>query len=358
MPSVLIPHQLTANIYVRELGRAYQALGCNVIYGSENLLECNVNPDLIHLQWPEELYRWRGLGRMEVRIESFLSSLAALKQRGAKLAWTVHNVAPHDHVDSAADHAVYQSIIDAADVLVHHCQVSSRLLRDRYRVAPEKLEVIVPHGNYAAYPNTVTRGDARRLLGLSPDAFVYLHFGQVRGYKGFGRLLTAFSRVKVKHKILLVAGQFDAITTRGYVFDRIFLAWKKRTIRGLLLNLREVPSEDVQLYFNASDCLVLGHGGGLNSGVAILGMTFGKVVVGPRIGCVEWVLEQGSNLLYEPGSLKALVHAMTAATSVNADECARKNTRAAESWKWTVFCTVVMSTLGIGTQNVTARISG
>ena len=53
---VLIPHRLGANIYVQQLGRAYQELGCSVVYGAENFVESNLEFDIIHLNWPEEIY--------------------------------------------------------------------------------------------------------------------------------------------------------------------------------------------------------------------------------------------------------------------------------------------------------------
>jgi len=345
--TVLIPHQTNANIYVRELGRGYQALGCDVIYGSENLLERNLTPDLVHLQWPEEQYRWRGEGEIDVRINQFLLSLAELKRRGSRIAWTVHNINPHDHVDSARDDAVYQTVIDEADLIVHHCPASTRLLQERYRVPPEKPVIVVPHGNYLAYPNDVTRNEARQRLGIAPDAFVYLHFGAIRGYKGLDTLFAAFEKVTVPSKMLVVAGQYDAITGRGQLYDRILMAWKKRTSRNFLLNPRQIPSKDIQLYFNAADCLVLSHSRGLNSGVAVLGMTFGKVVVGPQIGCIDWVLQAGKNLAYEAGNAAALAAAMNAASSVDLEDCARTNKLVAENWRWRDISETVISALKI-----------
>ncbi len=59
---LLIPHGITANIYIRELGRAYTDLGCHVIYHADNFFECSAVPEFLHLHWPEEQYRWHGDG--------------------------------------------------------------------------------------------------------------------------------------------------------------------------------------------------------------------------------------------------------------------------------------------------------
>jgi glycosyltransferase involved in cell wall biosynthesis len=345
MTTVLIPHQTGANIYVRELGRGYAASGCNVVYGSENLLEGNLTPDLVHLQWPEEQYRWRGEGTLDSRITRFLGALADLKQRGAKLAWTVHNIAPHDHVEDAADGNVYAQVINAVDLIVHHCEMSARLMTQRYPSARAKPHVVVPHGHYLAYPNAGDAPGARRKLGIPPERFVFLHFGQIRGYKGLDLLLAAFRRVGVPHKHLLLAGEYVEVTGRGMLKDRLVMAYAKRFSGNVSLWPKAVPSDEVQTYFNAANCVVLSHTRGLNSGVAVLGMTFGKLVIGPRIGCIESVLAQGPNLMFEAGNLHQLVAAMEGATGVDPAECQRRNREAAAGWAWDAMARAVLSRL-------------
>ena len=74
-------------------------------------------------------------------------------------------------------------------------------------------------------------------------------------------------------------------------------------------------------------------------------MTFGKVVVGPKIGCMDWVLKTGKNLVYEAGNVTALINAMNAASSVDLQDCARVNKLAAEDWNWRDFSEAVLSAL-------------
>lgn len=328
--SVLIPHGLGYNIYVRELGRAYAARGFEVAFGTSSLHSEKLRPALIHLQWPEEHYRWTGGGTPEALSEKFLQALRAWSSRGVKIAWTVHNIAPHEHVSSPLDRHVYQEVLSLASVVVHHCEVSRALLRERYAVPSGACEIVQPHGAYFGYPQRLDKVTARASLGVPPDAFVFLSFGRIRAYKGFDLLLDAYKRCDVRRKYLLVAGVYADQPRRG----RIRLALIKRFARRVQLLLHEIPDDEVQPLVAACDAVVLSHRAGLNSGVAVLGMTFGRVVVGPRTGCIASVLEQGTNVLYDAGDVGALTHALEEASRLDLDAAERANVGVAKTWTW------------------------
>ena len=340
---VLIPHSTDGNPYVRELGRAYQSLGWEVVFGAENLLELTIRPRLVHLHWPEAFYRWRKDDTPERQSQRFLDALDEIRRRGAKLVWTVHNIAPHEHSDSGLDKATYQGVIDRADLIVHHCPASITLLGESYRVPRTTPSVIAPHGNYChSYPPGATREIARRELKIPADAFVYLSFGLIRAYKGLDDLLAAFQRVRVPNKWLVVAGEYHSATTTGALRDKLMFAWTKRVSRRVRLHFRAVPPTQVQSFVNASDCIVLSHRYGLNSGVAILGMTFGKPVVGPNLGCIEWVLRAGRNLVFNAGDRDSLVECMERAATLDLPTVDAANRAVANSWSWTQMAKTVL----------------
>lgn len=347
MRTVLIPHQTNGNIYIRELGRAYAALGWQPIYGPENLLERNVRPDLLHLHWPEEFYRWRGEGAPAARAQHFLDSIRQLRAAGVPVAWTIHNLAPHDHQEGRIDAEVYHWIAQHADCIHHHCANSRQLLAARYAGPLSVRQIVVPHGHYFAYPNTVTREEARLRLGIAANARVFLQFGQIRGYKGLRLLLEAFDLLRLERKFLLVAGQYTAPTGSGALKERLSLAWRKRRTRDFLLHGRTIDSERIQDYLNAADCMVLSHTAGLNSGVAVLGMSFGKPMIGPELGCLDWVLRQGPNRTYPAGDARALAQAMQHVFDDPAwlTAAAHANRLAATRWQWEDIAGQVLSQL-------------
>lgn len=349
MRTVLIPHHTQGNIYIRELGRAYASLGWQPVYGAENLLECNLQPDLLHLHWPEELYRWRGEGALASRVRQLKASVQRLKDAGVPVAWTIHNLAPHDHKDEELDREVYDWIATRADCIHHHCEHSRNLLAQRYPATAQMRQIVVPHGHYLSYPNETSQQEARRKLGIPARARVLLQFGQIRGYKGLDLLLQAFDALKLERKFLLVAGQYSAPSGPNAWRERLGLAWRKRTSSNFLLHGRSIDSDRIQDYVNAADAMVLSHTSGLNSGVAILGMSFGKPMVGPELGCLGWVLGQGPNLTYAPGDAKALTAAMHALFQ-DPDQLARMgedNRNAAARWRWEDLASGVLNSLDL-----------
>lgn len=331
---LLLPHGISSNIYVRELGRAYERQGVDVVYHADNLAEGSVPVDYIHLQWPEEQYRWTGSGTPEARATQFLKRLDHFLHAGARLIWTVHNLAPHEFFDAPLDRRIYQEVIDRAHVILHHCEHSKTRLAEMYRMADATAQIVVPHGHFLAYPHGVGKEEARRRLGLPPDAFVYLQFGQVRAYKGLDLMLKAFSRAKVPRKLLLVAGRFSPARDGNRLSERLRMRWIRHAVPNIRMHLNEIPNDDVQLYLEASDVMVLSHRAGLNSGAAVLGMTFGKLVIGPDLGCLSSVLAMGCNLVYPAGDVEHLAAAMERATQLDLGKASALNSAVAAGWDW------------------------
>jgi glycosyltransferase involved in cell wall biosynthesis len=329
--TVMLPHRAMRNIYVRELGRGYLSLGIQPIFGEAYLFESDLIPDILHLHWPEEVYRSLQDGGFDEHVDRFLARLDRLRASGTRIVWTVHNLKPHEIAMPAAEHRAYQGVIDRAHVIHHHCPLAERTLRSEYRIPGGQTHIIVPHGHYASYANTMTRAEARAALGLDASAFVFLHFGQIRAYKGLDLVERAFDRARVARKHLVVAGGVDLSLSRA---GRLRFFARRKLARRISHFLDAVWNDDVQRFLNACDAVVLGHTAGLNSGVAVLAMTFGKPVVGPRLGCIEWVLEQGANVLYPPGDAAALARAMESASGLDLAACAETNRSVAASWSW------------------------
>jgi len=75
--------------------------------------------------------------------------------------------------------------------------VKEDVLRNNWRMPPEKVAVLENSVDYDRFANvSVTRADARRMLGLSPEAFVFGTVGRLAPTKGLGFLIEAFSSVK------------------------------------------------------------------------------------------------------------------------------------------------------------------
>jgi beta-1,4-mannosyltransferase len=351
-PTVLLPHRGLRNIYIRELGRAYASLGVQPIHGPENLFESDIIPDLLHLHWPEEVYRSPQEGTLDKRIRLFLDRLDRLRDYGTRIIWTVHNLKPHETATADAEHEAYQGVVDRAHVVHHHCPVSASLLSSHYQIPEGQVSIVVPHGHYLSYPNDMTRLQARDSLRIDGSKFVFLHFGQIRDYKGLDIVEDAFQRVRLRQKHLLVAGRISLSLSP---LARVKFRARRTLARHTTYVLDAVRNDEVQRYFKACDAVVLGHTGGLNSGVAVLAMTFGKPVVGPRLSCIGWVLAQGSNIIYDSDDAHALEHAMDSVTHLDLDAASTANMGVAAGWTWEAIASRVIAAGGMV---VTANVLG
>ncbi len=346
--SVLLPHALASNIYVREFARAYQRLGFAVDDRPAALLDAGApaRADLVHLHWPEELYRWSGEGPPAQRAEHLLRQLDALKAAGARLAWTVHNLAPHDHPDNPLDQRVYQAVIDRADLIVHHCECSRTLLAQRYQVG-DTAQLVAPHGHFGAYPAGGDRAATRRRLGIAEDRVLFLHFGQVRGYKGLDLLLEGFRAARVPRRHLLIAGSYAIAPGSQSLAERLRLAWVKRFSPRIRCEFRHVPDAEIGSLMAAADAVVLAHRAVLNSGVAVLGMSFGKLVVGPDTGCLGEVLGAGVNETYLANDATALARALERAADPARIAAAHRNAAVARRWDWDANARAIVAGAGL-----------
>jgi glycosyltransferase involved in cell wall biosynthesis len=254
-----------------------------------------------------------------------------LRGCGTRIIWTVHNLKPHETASPDVEHRAYQSVIDRADVIHHHCPNSESLLRSRYRTPGGQVHFVAPHGHYLGYPHDMTRSQARASLGIDASSFVFLHFGQVRDYKGLNAVERAFRKVRLRRKHLIVAGR---VSLPLALRTRVSLRVRRTLARHTSYVLDSIRNDQVQRYFQACDAVVLGHTNGLNSGVAVLAMTFGKPVIGPRRGCIQWVLAQGSNIAYDSEDARGIERAMDAATHLDLATASVLNKSAAAGWTW------------------------
>ena len=139
------------------------------------------------------------------------------------------------------------------------------------------------------------KSEARRRLGVLPEAQLLLFSGLLRSYKGWDLLLSAFLRISPRHPraILVFAGEpwGDA--------RRLETARADPQVR---LELRYLTEEERGLWFSAADAVVCPYRAATGSGIAADAIAFGRAILGSRVdGLTEVVREGESGLLADPG---------------------------------------------------------
>ncbi|WP_157572907.1 glycosyltransferase [Halogranum rubrum] len=254
-------------------------------------------PDVLHLHWAHSLFVMHNKLVTLVLGLRLLFELTVCKLMGVPIVWTVHNTLDHERRHPLIELTVRRVVARLCDGFITHGKHAREEVIDVYDISPTDASrvAVVPHGNYiGSYPDDVSRREAREALSLPDDATVYLHFGNIRPYKGVTRLVETFGEMDDPDSHLLLAGRPP---TNPDDRARLF-GLCERTDR-VHTNFGFVPDDEIQHYFAASDAVVLPFERVLTSGSAVLAMSFGRPVVAPRMGCLPDTLSEKNDLLYD-----------------------------------------------------------
>lgn len=221
--------------------------------------------------------------------DELLSKLNYAKKIGYKIIYTAHNIISHDSEFMERELRFRRKIAAYFDHVLVHGELAKQRVINEIGVDEIKIHVM-PHGTYQGhYPNHVTREEARLKLGISPNKFIFLFFGNIRGYKGLEALLDAYKKIRLKRNdvLLLIAGR---------VLDKVAEFKIKEHISAdssIILEPNFIQESDVQYYFNASDLVVLPYKSILTSGVALLSVAFERPILAPRSGLIPELIQEG-----------------------------------------------------------------
>jgi beta-1,4-mannosyltransferase len=260
--------------------------------------------DAVHLHWLEFLYS--ADGRLPLRAAlahkralGLIRALRALRARETRVVWTVHNLRPHESDFPWLADATIAAAIRASDALIVHSEHARSRLFETWR--PAAPIAVLPHPNYiGAYPAAPrSREQERSRLGVPPDAFVYLVFGQIRPYKRVPEVVAAFQRLDAADARLVIAG---AVAEPGL---REQIEQARAGDPRVVLRFEAVPDADVAALHGAADAAVLHYRDVFSSGALMLALSFGLPVVGPADSTLTEVADADAVAAYRPGGLTA-----------------------------------------------------
>jgi beta-1,4-mannosyltransferase len=293
-------------------------------------------PDVLHLHWlhPFIVAKDRSSWLSGPLAVQFFLELLVLKALGVRIVWTVHNLKDHERRAGGTEMVVRHGLGRLADSIVVHGESVVDTVMDAYRL-PERARqkfVAIQHGNYLDnYPNEVSRESAREFVDADDDETVFVYFGRIRPYKNVPELVRTFRELDDEKLRLVVVGMpnSDALASE---IER--LAGDDERIS---LVLEFVDNEDVQLYMNAADAVVLPFSEILTSGSTILAMSFGRAVVVPDIGCVGELTAHDpaqASITYDPADPDGLRQAMCTVRDVDTEAIGAANRTFAKSLDW------------------------
>ncbi len=258
-----------------------RGLGVHVSeYKTRYLLHGEV--DIWHIHWPESLLEIKSLASAWLSAQKYRMLLNIAHRRGIKLVWTIHDLVPHDVVYPRIEWPFWHDIIRGVDGAIALTQKGLDLARERYPRLHEVPAFVIPHGHFRdVYPNTVSRAEARQSLGIGESTRVIGYFGQVRPYKNVPSLVRAFRSLPDDDICLLVCGRISKRT--GGREEIMAAAGGDPRVR---LELRYIRPEEIQLYTLATDLMVFPYSEILNSGSAILALSYDRPIAVPNLGAL------------------------------------------------------------------------
>jgi glycosyltransferase involved in cell wall biosynthesis len=248
--------------------------------------------DIFHIQWDNSLFLFD---------RTFL--LLYYKLLGKKIVYTAHNVDKNkrDGHSGWFDGFSLKALYTIADAVIVHTDAMKNDLCGRFGVDPEKVKVIV-HGLNVRVPSTgLTQAAARERMKIETASHVVLFFGLIDRYKGVDIAVKAFDKFSEKDAsaLFLVAGA----PKRGDSYKDELVRRSDRLLRlgKIRFDLRPIPSDEVEAYCMAADCIVLPYRSIYQSGVLFLAYRFGLPVLAANVGSFrEDVIEGETGYLCRP----------------------------------------------------------
>ncbi|NER03541.1 MAG: glycosyltransferase family 4 protein [Okeania sp. SIO3C4] len=244
--------------------------------------------DIFHLHWPTEtIVRHPNLVVASLRAMSMLLCIDWVRARGTKVIWTIHDQYPHNLLHPKLARWFQSEFIKRVDGCISHCQVSKELAESTFPRLSDRPHAIIPHGHYReVYPNNINCEVAKTNLDVPFDSHVLLFLGYIDYYKNVPHLVRVFRELAPANWILLVAGKLE-VSELGEQISRA-VANDSR----VKLQLEYISDEKLQEYFQTADLVILPFQDILNSGSALLALSFDCPILVPNKGAMAELQEQ------------------------------------------------------------------
>lgn len=249
------------------------------------------SPDLVIFPW------WVSFWTVQFWTISFLIK-RFLK---IKVLFVCHNVVEHEA--NAISKLCTKFVLKNGDYFIVHSEAERRNLKD---IIPRAKITKAFHPTYEVFKqNGWDKKKAQAALDISGN--VILFFGFIRPYKGLVHLLEALPNVLKRVELtLLIAGEFWGDENRYLAqIERLGIKDRVKIID------RYIPNEEINLYFAASDVVVVPYSAATGSGIVQVAFGCERPVITTKVGSLGEVVQDGrTGYLVEPNNAKSLAQAI------------------------------------------------
>jgi len=252
-----------------------------------------------------------------------------LKKIGYKIIWTIHDISDFKYSNrKLRSREKCQWLYYNSDYKFVHYKKNIERLKKYFDVEIENIEIIF-HPCFE-YKNTIGKKEARDILNIPYNKKVILSFGMIKRYKGYSELIKAFKKLDDSYICLIVGtGKHDPKTAE-------YIKKEAKKMRNIIVIDKYIPRDDVQIYFNASDVVVLPYIEITQSGIIPLAYSFGRPVIATDVGALsEMIINKKTGLVIPPNDLNALIDAIKKIFNMDYEKMGREAYKMAkEKFTW------------------------
>ncbi|MBL1209299.1 glycosyltransferase family 4 protein [Geminocystis sp. GBBB08] len=266
----------------------------------------------------------------------FLLQILILKILNIKVVWTVHEwqdkLLEGKYFLNQNQISIINNFIDA---IITHSHYSYQEISPYFHNLARKNKLFtINHGNYIDfYSNQISSEEARKSLNIPSEKLVFLLFGSIYSYKGFVEAIEVFKLLPSQKIFLLIAGK----PVERDIVNQI--KSHSKNISNILFVPQLIEDDQVQIYFNVADCVILPYQVFTTSGVALLAMSFAKACIAPKLGHFAEILNNSGAFLYNFNESNGLLKSMKLACQ-NQDKIlamGEYNFQVAKEWNWNLI---------------------
>jgi len=195
-------------------------------------------------------------------------------------------------------------LYDHADQKIIHFQANFAEIEKELGIHDFTDIHVIPNAIHDMYPNKIGRREAREKLKIPEDKHVLLCFGHVWENRGYEHFVEAL-RLSGDDYLGLIVGRPDHARTASRLQE------EEKQMTNLRLDLRLIRDDEIQVFFNASDVIVLPYTSITTSGVVMLAFAYARPVIASRISCLVEVVRDDMGILVPPRNAQALAEAIT-----------------------------------------------
>jgi glycosyltransferase involved in cell wall biosynthesis len=334
MRVAFVPVWFDENPYHAELAKALRSLGIKVRLPESLKSLCRdyragvEKVDLVHLHALPQF----GWSRIALRgYVAFCVRLMWLRMMGVRFVWTMHNLDNHESQHRRIESLVGRYFASQMEGIIVHGKSARQIVESHWNQGIDIPVHVIPHGHYiSSYKNEISAEAARAHFGFTDSDLVFLFLGKIRPYKGVVGMVKAFRLHTEPSVRLIITGMPMNQEICNDVAQAIEGDSRIRFLPGY------VADDEIQLYMNACDVVVLPYRRILTSGAAVLAMSFGKPCIAPRAGCVTDILDEKGAIFFDPTVSGDLERALRKTADLRRQlwEMGLYNLRRAAAWDW------------------------